>query len=597
MKSLKYLNKYLFKYKWLLIWGTLFTIVSNIFSIAPAPIVRHSFDLIEEAIDVYYLYNGFDSQAELYNLFATTVLFYGVLILIMAIIRGVFLFLVRQTLIIMSRHIEYDLKNEIYEHYQSLPLSFYRRNNTGDLMARISEDVSQVRMYLGPAIMYGINLVTLLIMIVGYMFYIDAQLAFFTLLPLPFLSISIYFVSNVINKQSTEIQKSLSSLSTYVQEAFSGIRVIKAFARENDSVRNFADESENYKQKSIHLAWVNSLFFPLMIGLIGLSTILIVYIGGIEVMNGKITNGVIAEFMIYINMLTWPVTAIGWVTSIVQRAEASQERINEFLEEKTEIVSEKNLIKEIEGKITFQNVDFVYAQTHIKALSNVSFEIAVGQTLAILGTTGSGKSTIANLTTRMFNATSGSILIDDIPIEDYEVKCLRSNIGYVTQDVFLFSDTIRSNIAFGVEGLSEEQMIEASKDADLYHNIMDFPDKFDTRIGERGISLSGGQKQRLSIARAIARNPKILILDDSLSAVDTKTENSILNNLKIIMASRTSMIISHRVSSAKLADKIIVMHEGKIVEEGTHETLLQLNGVYKELYEKQLQTEDVVVEN
>ncbi len=596
MKSLAYLNKYFRKYRLLLILGTLFTILSNVFSIAPAPIVRYSFDLIEEAIDIYFLYEGYDMQDNIYAIFASNVLFYGLLILLMAVLRGIFLFFVRQTLIVMSRHIEYDLKNEIYQHYQELPMSFYRQHNTGDLMARISEDVSQVRMYLGPAIMYGLNLITLCIMVIAFMFMIDMKLAFFALLPLPFLSISIYFVSNVINKQSTEIQRSLSGLSTYVQEAFSGIRVIKAFAREKDSALSFDHESEDYKNKSIRLALVQALFFPLIVGLIGLSTILIVYIGGVEVIRGKITNGVIAEFIIYVNMLTWPVTSIGWVTSIVQRAAASQERINEFLNTPTDIVSEKNLEKTIAGKVVFDQVSFVYKDTKIRALDQVSFEINPGETLAILGTTGSGKSTVANLLARMYDRTEGRILIDDTDIKDYSLKSLRSQIGYVPQDVFLFSDTIRGNIAFGTEGLPEAQVIQAAKDADLYENVMGFSYQFDTRIGERGISLSGGQKQRLSIARAIVREPKILILDDSLSAVDTKTENAILNNLKGIMANRTSVIISHRVSSAKLAQKIIVLDDGVVVEQGNHESLLDQNGVYKELYEKQLQTEDTVNE-
>jgi ATP-binding cassette subfamily B protein len=594
MKSLKHLNKYLYKYRRLLIWGIIFTIISNIFSIAPAPIVRYSFDMIEEAIDIYYLYNGYESQAKFYTVFGINVLLYGLLIVLMAIIRGIFLFMVRQTLIVMSRHIEFDLKNEIYEHYQALPLSFYRRHNTGDLMARISEDVSHVRMYLGPAIMYGLNLITLAIMLVAFMFMIDVQLSFYALLPLPFLSISIYFVSNVINHQSMELQKSLSGLSTFAQEAFSGIRVIKAFAREEDSIHNFEKASNLYKQKSIRLAIVESLFFPLMIALIGLSTVLIVYIGGIEVMQGRLTNGVIAEFVIYVNMLTWPVTSIGWVTSLVQHAAASQERINEFLHTPNDIISEKNLEKNIEGNVLFKEVSFTYPDTGINALKNINFEIKAGESLGLLGTTGSGKSTIANLLTRMYDTSAGKIEIDEVSIKDFNISNLRSQIGYVPQDVFLFSDTIRNNITFGTENNSEEQMIQAAKDADLYNNIIDFPEKFDTRIGERGISLSGGQKQRLSIARAIIRNPKILILDDSLSAVDTKTENEILNNLKVIMQNRTSVIISHRVSSVKLANKILVLDDGVIIEQGTHEELLEKNGMYKELYEKQLQTEEEV---
>jgi ATP-binding cassette, subfamily B, multidrug efflux pump len=589
MNSLRSVNKYLYKYRSLLIWGILFTIISNIFSIAPAPIVRYAFDLIEESIDIYRLHNDFPNQQRiLYDIFAYNVLIYGILILIMAILRGIFLFFMRQTLIVMSRHVEYDMKNEIYAHYQKLPLAFYRKHNTGDLMARISEDVSQVRMYIGPAIMYGINLVTLSIMVIAFMFYIDVKLTLYALLPLPFLSISIYFVSNIINKQSTKMQESLSDLSTSVQEAFSGIRVIKAFSREKDSVDGFNAESQNYRKRAIGLNRIESLFFPLMLGLIGLSNLLIVYIGGIEVMNGVITNGVIAEFIIYVNMLTWPFTAIGWITSMTQRAAASQTRINEFLKEQSDIISLKNITPEIKGSIIFKNVSFTYKDTNIHALKNISFEINAGETLAILGTTGSGKSTLANLTLRMYDITDGEILIDGENIKNFDITHLRKHTGYVPQEVFLFSDTIYNNAKFGTDDVSENQIIDATKNADLYKNIMDFPDKFETRLGERGITLSGGQKQRLSIARAIIRNPKILILDDCLSAVDTNTEHIILENLEKVMLNRTSIIISHRVSSAKLAQKIIVLDEGKIVEQGTHESLITKNGTYKELYDKQL---------
>ncbi|OJJ15899.1 ABC transporter [marine bacterium AO1-C] len=594
MKELSYLNKYLLKYKFHLLLGTVFIIITNFFGLLPAQIVRHAFDLIKESIDLYMLYAGFGAQAKMYSMFASTVLLYGLLILMMVLIRGFFLFLVRQTIIVMSRRIEYDLKNEIYEHYQTLPLSFYRKNNTGDLMARISEDVSQVRMYLGPGIMYGINLIALFIMVITYMFMVDAKLALFTLLPLPFLSISIYYVNNIINRRSEDIQKSLSGLSTFVQEAFSGIRVLKAFVREKASVKNFDEASEDYRQKSLKLAMIQALFFPLIIALIGLSSILVVYIGGIEVMNGSITAGNVAEFIMYVNMLTWPVAALGWITSIIQRAAASQKRINEFLNTKTDIVSEKNLELDITGQISFKNVNFVYPDSGVHALKDFNFEIKSGETLAILGTTGSGKSTVASLVTRMYDASQGEVLIDGHNIKDFNIPKLRQQIGYVPQDVFLFSDSVRDNITFGTSGLTDEQVVQAAKDADLHHNIMDFKDQYKTRIGERGITLSGGQKQRLSIARAIIREPKILILDDSLSAVDTKTENAILNSLKRIMKDRTSIIISHRVSSAKLANKILVLDDGVVVEQGNHEDLLKQGGVYKELYDKQLQTEEEV---
>jgi ATP-binding cassette subfamily B protein len=593
VKALSYLNKYLIKYKYYLIFGILFTIISNLFGIIPAQMVRYAFDLVKETIDLYFLYNQFDTQTQIYSVFATSILFYGILILVMALLKGFFLFLVRQTLIVMSRHIEYDMKNEIYAHYQTLPMSFYRRNNTGDLMARISEDVSKVRMYLGPAIMYGMNMVSLFVMVITYMLSVSGKLTLYVLLPLPFLSLSIYFVNTLILKRSEEIQQSLSRLSTFVQEAFSGIRVLKAFVREDDSTRNFTTESDTYKQKSLNLAFVNALFFPLIMALVGLSTILTVYVGGREVIAGNLSIGNIAEFIMYVYMLTWPVAALGWTTSQVQRAAASQERINEFLNTHTEIVSRKNVVQQIEGHLVFRHVRFEYPDSGIVALQDFSCEVHPGETIAILGTTGSGKSTVANLLCRMYDVSAGELTVDGVPIQDYDLVSLRSHIGYVPQDVFLFSDSIRSNIAFGNPDLSEEKMIQASRDADLYDNIAHFPDGFDTKLGERGITLSGGQKQRLSIARALAREPKILILDDCLSAVDTKTENAILNSLKSIMANRTSIIISHRVSSAKLADRIIVLDDGRTVEEGTHEKLMELNGVYKELYDKQLQTEEV----
>ncbi|GAB3342503.1 ABC transporter ATP-binding protein [Marivirga atlantica] len=568
-------------------------IISNFFAVFPAQVVRYAFNLVKENIEMYRLFDSFDLQAIYNDTFGTAILLYGGLIILLALGRGLFLFLVRQTIIVMSRLVEYDLKNEIYNHYQNLPLSFYRRNNTGDIMNRISEDVSKVRMYVGPAIMYSANLITLFLIVIPIMFNVNATLTWYSLIPLPFLSVSIYFVNNLMNKRSEEIQQSQSQLSTMVQEAFSGIRVLKSFVREDDSLRNFTKESNNYKHRSLRLTFVNALFFPLIMGMVGLSVILVVYVGGVEVMNGGITAGNIAEFIIYVNLLTWPVTSVGWVTSIIQRAAASQKRINEFLNTKTDIVSEKNLEKDIDGNIGFKNVSFVYPDSGIKALKGVNFTVKQGETLAVIGTTGSGKSTIANLITRMYDTTSGEIFIDDVAIQDYKVSNLRGQIGYVPQDVFLFSDSIRNNIAFGATGLTEEQMLQASKDADLHNNILDFPKKYETMLGERGITLSGGQKQRVSIARAIARDPKIMIFDDALSAVDTKTENAILNALQKIMVNRTSIVISHRVSSAKLADYIIVLDDGEIIEQGTEEELLALNGTYKELYQKQLQGETV----
>jgi ATP-binding cassette, subfamily B, multidrug efflux pump len=592
VKSLSYLNKYLFKYKFRLLWGVVFIIISNFFQILPAQVVRYAFDLIREGITLHSIYEDMAQQEVVYELFSNSILVYGVIILIMALLRGVFLFFVRQTIIVMSRLVENDLKNEIYEHYQSLPLSFYRKNNTGDLMARISEDVSRVRMYIGPAIMYGLNLVVLFLMVIPYMLSVNVKLTLFTLIPLPVLAISIYYVNNIIQRKSDEIQRSLSGITTFVQEAFSGIRVLKSFVRENDSHNNFITASNLYKEKSLDLNFVNSLFFPLVLFLVGLSTIITIYIGGQEVINGSITTGNIAEFIIYVNMLTWPVTSLGWTASLVQRAAASQERINEFLHTKNTITTEQNISKDIKGDIVFENVNFIYPDTNIHALKDISFNLHHGETLAVIGNTGSGKSTIAALLPRMYDVSSGRILIDNVDVREYNLKNLRSQIGYVPQDVFLFSDSIRNNIGFGLPDITEEQMVQAAKDADVYENIMRFPEKFDTKLGERGITLSGGQKQRVSIARALVREPSILILDDSLSAVDTKTENAILNSMRRIMQNRTSIIISHRVSSVKLADRILVLDDGEIVQHGTHEDLITKDGLYKTLYERQLQSEE-----
>lgn len=594
MKELRYLNKYLVKYKWHLVLGLVFVIISNAFQIMPAQLVRHSIDLVLDTIKVYQSLENTAPQNEFFSVFSRGIFLYAILILVMALLRGVFLYFVRQTLIVMSRLIEYDLKNEIFEHYEKLPLSFYRRNNTGDLMNRISEDVGRVRMYLGPSIMYGLQLVTLFAMLIPIMFSISATLTWYALIPLPLLSISIFYVNNIVEYRSEQIQKSQSRLSTFVQEAFSGIRVIKSFTRENESIQNFAKESNEYKRQSLKLTRVQALFFPLIMGLIGLSTILTVYAGSVEVINGALTFGNIAEFIIYVNFLTWPVTSLGWTSSLVQRAAASQKRINEFLKTETDIVSTKNLVRKLDGRVEFRNVSFTYPDTGIRALKNISFQISPGESLAIIGTTGSGKTTISHLVTRLYDATEGEVLLDGYSVKDYDLTSLRSQCGVVPQDVFLLSDTIYNNIAFGLREPDEQKIIQAAHDADVYSNIMQFPQGFATRVGERGITLSGGQKQRVSIARAIVREPKILILDDALSAVDTKTENTILNAMKKVMQGRTSIIISHRVSSAKLADKILVLDDGAMIEEGTHESLLERNGVYRELYDKQMQADEVV---
>ncbi|SNC77154.1 ATP-binding cassette, subfamily B [Hymenobacter gelipurpurascens] len=593
MRALSATNKYILRYKWHFLGGVLFVALSTLLAIFPAQIVRYAFDLVGEGIDLYYLYEGTQAQSGVYELFGRNVLLYGILIVGMALLRGIFLFFMRQTLIVMSRLIENDQKNEIYQHYQSLPLSFYRRNSTGDLMSRISEDVGRVRMYVGPALMYFMQLVILFVLIVPLMFMVNVKLTIYTLLPLPILSISIFYVNNLIERKSDEIQRSLASMTTFVQEAFSGIRVLKSFVREEDSHRQFSVASDNYKDKSLSLNFVNSLFFPLILFLVGLSTIVTVWIGGQEVIRGTITTGSIAEFLIYVNLLTWPVTALGWTSSLVQRAQASQARINEFLDQKTDIVSRQNLELDIKGEILFDHVTFTYPDTGIQALRDVSFRIHPGETLAVIGNTGSGKSTVAALLSRLYDVTSGSITVDGVDVRDLSLSSLREQIGYVPQDVFLFSDSIRSNINFGLESSTEERMIQAAKDANVYENIIRFPEGFDTKLGERGITLSGGQKQRVSIARALVKEPKILILDDALSAVDTNTENAILSALQRIMHNRTSLIISHRVSSVKLADQILVLDDGVIVQHGTHEDLMQdATGLYRALYERQLQSEE-----
>lgn len=593
MKELAYLNKFFYKYRWRFLPGILFVIISNLFAVLPAQVIRMAFDLVNENIAIYKLYEGFEKQKMIATIFGNSLLFFGITVLVLALLRGIFLFFMRQTIILMSRHIEYDLKNEIYEHYQKLSMAFYRRNNTGDLMNRATEDVSRVRMYLGPAIMYTINTSVLFILIIIAMFQVNARLTAYSLLPLPLLAITIYYVHTIINNKSEKIQEQLSSMSSFVQESFSGIRVVKAYVRENDIREKFDQHSEDYKTHSMSLVKVQALFYPIMLLLVGLSTIATVYIGGIEVMNGTISAGNIAEFIVYVTQLTFPVTSLGWVTSLIQRASASQKRINEFLNTKPEITNinnkEINLIKEIE----FNNVSFTYPDTGIQAINNVSFKVKRGEFLAIIGRTGSGKSTIANLLMRMYDAEKGEILINNQNIKELDLKNFRNQIGFVPQEVFLFSDSIYNNIAFGLSETNEAQVEKAAKDAALHDNIMGFEKGFQTMIGERGISLSGGQKQRLSIARAIIKEPSILIFDDCLSAIDTSTEEQILNNLSRIMKDKTSILIAHRVSSIKNADHILVMDEGKIIEQGSHESLIALKGNYFDLYEKQLLEEQI----
>ncbi|TWJ04700.1 ATP-binding cassette subfamily B protein [Mucilaginibacter frigoritolerans] len=592
MRDLAYLNKFFYKYRWRLIPGILFVIISNIFGVLPAQVIRVAFDLVTENISTYQLFADFNRQQVIYDIFGSSLFLFGILVLILALLRGLFLFFMRQTIILMSRHIEYDLKNEIYNHYQLLSLAFYRRHNTGDLMNRVTEDVSRVRMYLGPGIMYTINTVVLFIMVIYAMLTVNVRLAIFSVLPLPILAVIIYYVNNIINYRSEKIQERLSSLSSFVQENFSGIRVIKSYVRENYVRSNFASESENYKVHSMALAKAQALFYPLMLLLVGLSNIITMYIGGVEVMKGNITSGNIAEFIVYLNQLTFPVISLGWVTSLIQRAAASQKRINEFLDQEPEIISPKTEKQNIAGQIEFNDVSFIYPDTGIQALKNVSFIAKPGEMVAIIGRTGSGKSTIANLIMRMYDATAGNVLIDSKLIKQLNLEGYRSQIGFVPQEVFLFSDTIANNIAFSADVLDMPTIEQAAKDAAVYNNIMELEKGFETLIGERGITLSGGQKQRVSIARAIVKQPQILIFDDCLSAVDTRTEEEILNHLGRNMQGKTSLIIAHRISTIKNADKILVMDKGEIIEQGNHSYLMQLKGTYFELYEKQLLEEE-----
>lgn len=584
MKSLKHLNKYFYKYRYHLLTGMVITIVSKIFALFTPRLIGLSINVISDRID-----NKISDEVFKQELFTYILYVIGA-----AILAGIFTFLMRQTIINMSRYIEYDLKNEVYRHYQKLSLSFYKANRTGDLMNRITEDVSKVREFTGPAIMYSINTVTLFVVALIYMYQRSPELTFYTVLPLPILSIFIYKISQVINQRSRIVQESLSALSTFTQERFSGISVIKSYGIEGVTNSKFELLSTENREKQISLAKIQALFFPLMILIIGLSTIIVAYVGGKLYMNGKIADiGTIAEFLIYVNMLTWPVAVIGWVTNLVQQAEASQKRINEFLETVPEIINTVEAPFKVKGKIEFKDVSFTYPDTNITALKQVSFCINEGQTLAILGKTGSGKSTILDLIGRLYDIDSGLILIDNRPIKDCNLYSLRDSIGYVPQDAFLFSDSISTNIKFGKEDATEDEVIAAAKNAQVHKNIMGFKEGYNTVLGERGITLSGGQKQRISIARAIIKSPQILLFDDCLSAVDTETEEKILNNLNRISKSKTTIIVSHRVSSAKNADQIIVLDNGEIVQNGTHESLIEEDGYYKSLYLKQLSEKEL----
>jgi len=533
---------------------------------------------------------GSDLQADLYNNLTQVLLAFGAFVLVFALLKGFFLFLMRYTIIIMSRFIEFDLKNEIFDKYQKLDMAFYKSNNTGDLMNRISEDVSRVRMYLGPAIMYTINLFVLFLLVVITMININPKLTLYVLTPLPILSITIYFVSNIINKRSERVQAQLSTLSTFTQESFSGIRVLKAYGMNDSKLELFRKECEDFKDESLSLVKVNAFFMPLMILLIGVSTIITIFIGGRLAIAGEISYGNIAEFVIYVNMLTWPVASLGWVTSLVQRAAASQRRINEFLETEEGIKNGRAKVDSIKGSIEFKGVSFRYPGMDFDVISNLSFKVEPGESIAIMGRTGSGKSSVANLISRLYEVEKGQILIDGKDIKEHDLSTLRSSIGYVPQEVFLFSSSIKDNISFGMNegGASLSDVKKAAKDAHVLHNIEDFPEGMETMLGERGITLSGGQKQRISIARALIKKPNILILDDCLIAVATETEEIIVRNLKEATLKSSNIIISHRVSSVKHCDKILFLEDGQLIESGSHKELIAKEGEYFELYQKQL---------
>ncbi|MAR43908.1 MAG: ABC transporter [Flavobacteriaceae bacterium] len=580
MQELKYLNKYLFKYKWKLLLGIIITIISRIFSLFTPKLVGNSMTLIENSI-----LNIEQTDDDLEILLARNIL----IILSASLISGFFTFLMRQTIINVSRYIEFDLKNEVYNHYQSLCSLFYKTNRTGDLMSRITEDVSKVRMYVGPAIMYSINTITLFIIVIIFMFSISPSLTIYSLLPLPILSFTIYTLSKKIHLKSTLVQEKLAKLSTFSQEVFSGIKIIKSFNMQEIVTENFDNFSKSSKRSSISLSKVQALFFPLMILLIGISNIIVIYVGGNQYINGKIEIGVIAEFIIYITMLTWPVAVVGWVTSIIQQAEASQKRINGFLKTKPSIKNYGKLLNSESSKITFKNVSFKYPETNLYALEGINFTIDSGKTLGIIGKTGSGKSSILELITRSYDVTSGEIYLGNMSLSLYNLKSLSSFISYVPQNSFLFSDTIQENIKFGNIKANKVEVIEVAENSSIHSDISRFKDKYETLLGERGVNLSGGQIQRITIARALLKKSKILLLDDCLSSVDTKTEKNILSEIKKNKIDETVIIVSHKISSVMHADLIIVLDKGVIIEKGTHEKLLSTDGFYKKLAQKQLE--------
>ncbi len=585
MKELSYLNKYFAKYKFSFLLGIIITIIAQIFSLFTPKLISKSFKIIERFSKDSTISKSAIQQELIHNI---------LLIIATTITAGFLTFLMRQTLIVMSRHIEFDLKNEVFKQYENLSQNFYKQNRTGDLMNRISEDVSKVRMYVGPAVMYSINTFIRFAIVIIYMFSVSPRLTLYTLLPLPILSYTIFKISSEINKRSTIFQQYLSKISSFTQEIFSGIRVIKAYSLEEQHQKNLVKLADESKSKSLSLAKIQALFGPLMIALIGISNLIVIYFGGLMYIDGTIKSiGTIAEFILYVNMLTWPVASLGWVSSMVQEAEASQKRINEFLKIIPEIQNKNPEKSTIDGAISFENVSYTYEDTNITALQNVSFKVHQGETLAILGRTGAGKSTVISLISHLYNVSEGRITIDETEISKLNLFNLRNSIGIVPQDAFLFSDSIKNNIKFGKENATDQEVISAAKSAEVHDNIMGFNKKYDTILGERGITLSGGQKQRVSIARAIIKDPKILLFDDCLSAIDTETEEAILTNLQEICKNKTTIIVSHRVSSAKNADKIIVLDEGKIIEQGSHNQLINKNGYYAALYLKQLSEKEL----
>ena len=578
MVELKHLNKYLLKYKFKIITGIFITIIARIFALVAPNLIGNSITIIEN----YLFSNLYELEIVKEKLIINILMIIG-----SALLAGVFTFIMRQMLINVSRFIEFDLKNEIYNKYQTLSFDFYKNNRTGDLMNRISEDVSKVRMYIGPAIMYTINTIALFTIVITYMINVAPKLTMYTLIPLPVLSYIIYKISIVINFKSKIVQEYLSKLTTYTQESFSGVKIIKTYTIEKNINNGLAELASSSRSKNMSLVKTQAWFFPLMILLIGISNILVVFIGGNQYMNNEIELGLLAEFIIYVNMLTWPVATVGWVTSIVQQAEASQKRINQFLNTKSSIVNKSKIQKSLNGKIEYKKVDFTYPETEINASKNISFCVEKGESLAIMGGIGSGKSTILELLCRIYDPNSGEILIDGFNLKEIGFNELRDSIGYVPQSTFLFSETIEKNIKFGKEKATKTDLENAAKNACIFDDIVSFEDGFNTLLGERGVNLSGGQKQRIAIARAIIKKPKILILDDSLSAVDTETEEKILSNISRISKNITLIIATHRISSAKKCDKILVLENGKVIEYGTHNKLVKNKGYYFDTVIKQ----------